>query len=442
MRNLVLGMVVLAVVACGGQDEGGADDLGRIADGYVSLVLEVGDHIEHYVDFYFGPEELRPAPPDSDAKPPFTELLARTEGLLAELDSVRAKGLEPEQQQRHRFLEAHLTAVRTKLEMELGATFAFSDEYQRLFGTPAPSYDTALIEAKLEELDALLAGGGDLGDRYHDYVWRFVVPEEKLGGVLQTAIDEAKARATPHIDLYDGDLCRLELVTDKPWDAFNSYERQGVSQVQVNTGYRKQIKSARDAACHECYPGHHVHSSLWEKELYEGRGWVEFSVGATWSPSYLIYEGIAEYAVEAAFPGDEWITFQREELFGQAGLDPAEAERYVRVVNLYKTIQWSSVVEGSRRYLDGEMDRDEAIEFFMTYTLRNQQEAEGLLSAVGLYRSYLVNYLFGVQMIRDYVKAHGGTDDHPERRWELIREIMSSPVLPADLSSAVRGKAA
>ncbi|MEE4271675.1 MAG: hypothetical protein V2I67_08375 [Thermoanaerobaculales bacterium] len=433
MRSLVVAAVLIALAACAVQEGGQNQELDVIAEGYVGVVLEMGEYLEHYVDFYFGPEELRPEPANEDADPPFDELLFRANGLREALAAVDLQRLDPEQVQRHRFLDAHLLAVETKLEMESGASFAFDDEFQRLFGARPPSYDTTFIAAKLKQLDALLAGDGDLGDRYYDYVWRFVIPEERLAVVFQTAIDEAKLRTSPHTDLYDGDLCLLELVTDKPWDAFNSYEGRGNSVVQVNTGYRKQIKSARDAACHECYPGHHVHSSMWEKELYEDRGWVEFSVGATSTPSYLIYEGIAEYAVEAAFPGEEWIEFQRATLFEAAGLDPAEAERYVRAINLYKMIQWSSIIEGSRLYLDGDLDREQAIDFFMTYTLRTRPEAEGMLSAIELYRSYLVNYLFGAQMIRNYINANGGNEDNPGRRWELVREIMSSPVLPSDL---------
>lgn len=433
MKRLLVLALLFAVFACGGEDDRRDAELERIAEEYVRLVLEMGEHLEHYVDFYFGPEELKPDPAEENADPLFGDLLVRTETLLAELGTVQVDSLDSKQVQRHHFLRAHLTAVATKLAMELGTVYSFDDEYQRLFGAAAPSYSTTFIEAKLDELDSLLDGEGDLSDRYYDYVWRFVIPEDRLEDLLQTAIDEANARTASNVDLFAGDLCSLELVTDQPWDAFNSYEGRGISRVQVNTGYRKQIKSARVAACHECYPGHHVHASLWEKELYEGRGWVEFSVGATSTPSYLIYEGIAEYAVEVAFPGGDWADFQRSTLFASAGLDPAEAERYVRVIDLYKTIQWASVVEGSRSYLDGNFDREQALDFFMTYTLRNRPEAEGLLSAIELYRSYLVNYLFGAQMIRGYVEANGGTADDPVRRWELIREIMSSPVLPSDL---------
>lgn len=435
MKVLVLGTALVIMLGCGVVDEGGDEALDSIAEDYVRLVLEMGEHFEHYVDFYFGPGELMPAGPgtNTDGEPPLGEYLGRAVVLVGELDDIEMESLDEELRQRHRFLRAHLVAVRTKLEMETGATYDFDEEYRRLFGADAPSYDTAFLESGIRELDLLLDGEGELGDRYYDYVWRFVIPEDKLGEVYQTAIDEAKSRTVGHLDLYEDDRCVLELVTDKPWDAFNSYERHGYSRVQINTGYRKQIKSARDAACHECYPGHHVHSSLWEKDLYEGRGWVEFSVGVTSSPSYLIYEGIAEYAVETAFAEDGWTAFDRDALFAVAGLDPLEAERYNRVIELYKTIQWASVIEGSRGYLDGDLDREQAITFFMTYTLRTRPEAEGLLSAVDLYRSYLVNYLFGAQMVRSYVERMGGTPDDPDRRWELVGQIMSSPVLPADL---------
>ena len=37
--------------------------MNNVAESYVKLVLQVGQHDPNYVDFYYGPEKWRPTPP-------------------------------------------------------------------------------------------------------------------------------------------------------------------------------------------------------------------------------------------------------------------------------------------------------------------------------------------------------------------------------------------
>ena len=49
------------------------------------------------------------------------------------------------------------------------------------------------------------------------------------------------------------------------------------------------------------------------------------------------------------------------------------------------------------------------------------------------YRSYVINYNLGKDMVRRYVEARGGTPDDPARRWEVFADLISSPRLPSGL---------
>ena len=47
------------------------------------------------------------------------------------------------------------------------------------------------------------------------------------------------------------------------------------------------------------------------------------------------------------------------------------------------------------------------------------------------YRSYIINYGLGKDMVEQAVEAAGTS---PEARWARMREILSTPTLPGDLT--------
>ena len=49
------------------------------------------------------------------------------------------------------------------------------------------------------------------------------------------------------------------------------------------------------------------------------------------------------------------------------------------------------------------------------------------------YRSYVINYNLGQDMVRQYIEAKGGTADKPDVRWRVFEELLSSPRLPSNL---------
>jgi hypothetical protein len=47
------------------------------------------------------------------------------------------------------------------------------------------------------------------------------------------------------------------------------------------------------------------------------------------------------------------------------------------------------------------------------------------------YRSYVINYNLGEDMVRRYIEKRSGTD--PEKRWNEFTKLLSSPRLPSGL---------
>jgi hypothetical protein len=49
------------------------------------------------------------------------------------------------------------------------------------------------------------------------------------------------------------------------------------------------------------------------------------------------------------------------------------------------------------------------------------------------YRSYVINYNLGQDLVRAYVESRGGTGDRPEVRWREFTRLLASPRLPGGL---------
>jgi hypothetical protein len=81
-------------------------------------------------------------------------------------------------------------------------------------------------------------------------------------------------------------------------------------------------------------------------------------------------------------------------------------------------------------YLEGRIDRARAIDLLQKYQLSSRQRAERSLAFIDEYRSYVINYGLGEDMVRAYVEAAG---PDPARRWKVMEEVISEPTLPSDL---------
>ena len=187
------------------------------------------------------------------------------------------------------------------------------------------------------------------------------------------------------------------------------------------------IDRAIDLACHEGYPGHHVYNALLEQQLVRGRGWPEYSVYPLFSPQSLIAEGTANFGIEVAFPGAERLRFERERLYPLAGLDPATADRYDRVRRLVDRLSYAGN-EAARQYLEGKCDAADAADWLQKYALMPaRSRAQQRVRFFDQYRSYVINYNLGQDLVRAYVESRGGTADRPDARWRSSRGSLPRP---------------
>ena len=161
-------------------------------------------------------------------------------------------------------------------------------------------------------------------------------------------------------------------------------------------------------------------------------GWQEFAVYPLFSPQSLIAEGTANFGIDVAFPAEHRIAFERDRLFPLAGLDPAAAQKYYEVLAVLDQLDYAGN-EAARRYLNGAISREDAATWLATYALQPRARAEQRVRFFDQYRSYVINYNLGKDLVRAYIEARGGTADNPARRWAEFGALLSSPRLPSAL---------
>jgi hypothetical protein len=435
-RALVLAVVAAAAVVVVHAQKAPAVPMNTIAERYVKLVLAVGRHDADYVDAFYGPAEWK-AEAERQAVP-LAQIAADAERLIADIPPLTGADRRDELAAlRHDYLRRQLEALRARVGMLQGTKLTFDEESRALYDAVAPTHPDAYFDEALAEIGKALPGDGPLVDRYDAFRRQFVIPADRLGAVFDRAIAECRTRTLAHVTLPGHESFTVEYVKNKPWSGYNWYQGEFRSLIQVNTDLPIYIDRAIDLACHEGYPGHHVYNALLEQHLVRDRGWVEFTIYPLFSPQSLIAEGTANYGIDVAFPGGQRLAFERDVLFPLAGLDPSKAETYARIRGLTDRLAYARN-EAARKYINGEFTREAAVAWLAQHAMMPSAMAEQQTRFIDTYRSYVINYNLGKDMVARFVESRGGVVSAPTRRWDEFVKLLASPRLPSGLAPARR----
>jgi hypothetical protein len=436
LRILFLSCILAAGVVLSGCKRGGesqssgVERMNQIGQAYLKLALAVGQHDPAYIDAYYGPQEWQDAA--NAEKKSLATIKQETSPLVTELGGLDLSNQEEIVHLRQQYLIKQLQSLASRVEMLEGKKQSFDEESKNLYDAVAPTYPESYFKEKLGRLETMLPGDGPLISRFERYKRDFVIPKEKLDAVFKAAIEEARRRTLAHIALPAGESFVVEYVTNKSWSGYNWYKGNSHSLIQINTDLPIYIDRAIDLASHEGYPGHHVYNVLLEAMLVKDRGWVEFSVYPLFSPQSLIAEGSANFGIEVAFPSSERLAFERAVLFPLAGLPPSKAERYYEIHKIVSELAYAGN-EAARGYLNGQLDSVKAVQWLTTYAMMPMDRARQRIKFFDQYRSYVINYNLGQDLVKNYIEMKGGTADRPDVRWKEFEKLISSPRLPSGL---------
>lgn len=412
-----------------------ASDLNQLAEQYVRLALDIGRYDSSFVDAYYGPDSLKASGNKKDSFPKDSFLLQ-----VQQLQDAFSQLIQSTKNDtillRANWMKQQLTAYSRRIKIFSGEYADFDTESIGLFGVAAPVYAETHYQALVAQLDGILPGKGNINDRFQVLSNKFIIPKEKLDTVFHASIAECRKITAAHYSIPANENFALVFVTNKPWNGYNWYKGNYQSLIQINTDLQIFIDKAIDVGSHESYPGHHVYNMLLEKNLYHDRGWLEISLYPLFSPQSLIAEGSANYGIDLVFPGTQSkVDFCKTVLLPLAGLDTTGITTYFKALAIKGQLNFARNEVG-RGMLNKTMDSATTMRWLKDYCLMNEETAKKSIQFITVNRSYVINYNYGMQLIRNYIEAKGGGEANPEKSWDIFKELLSNPVMPSDLLKA------
>ena len=424
-------LFIVAIFSCKPATESTPESIDTLAAEYIQLALTIGQYDESFVDAYYGPDSLKiaakpnPVFPKDSLLNAVKELRENLKAYSAEADSALAN--------RAAWIDDQLIAFDRRIRIFTEEYGTFDQESKDLFGVVAPNYDEEYFKKIILDLESILPGEGSVQERFQTLANRFIIPKDKLDTVFNLAIAECRMVTSKYYQLPQNEDFQLEFVTNKSWNGYNWYKGNYQSLIQINTDLNIFVDHAIDVGSHESYPGHHVYNMLLEKNLYRDKGLLEVSMYPLFSPQSLIAEGSANYGIEMVFPGaDSKIRFSKYVLLPAAGLDTTGITLYFRALEAKGKLNYVRNEVG-RKMLSGEMNETEALRWLEEFGLYNKETATKSIAFIKGNRSYVINYNYGLDLVRAWMDKRMNGSDDPALRWKIFGELLSNQIRIKDL---------
>ena len=356
-----------------------------------------------------------------------SQITAEAADLLQDLDLLTVPQ-DRLSQMRHRALRARIVSLHHDGRAEGAAKTSVDEEVRLRFGftprfPPLASYDPAL-----RDLDAAMAGPGTLAERINALRKTAAVSPQNIEPVFRAAMAECRRRTGLNIELAD-ETVDVRFVKDELTPAQADYARHGKSIISISTVIPTDVDRLLQHACHEVYPGHHVHMVTMDRALYQGRGWPEFGAAMGADPLIPAAEAIAEYGVGLAFPIEERIAFQRDVLFPLAGLRMDNEAQWKAYLSARSHMLGSSATI-ARDYLAGKLDDEAATALLVRYRLQTPEAAQQTVKMIKAFGSYLIASDLG------WFAVDRALRDKPrDQQWQLLKQLQQEPMLLDDIDT-------
>lgn len=421
MKYIVIIISILLLFSCNSNEDN--SPLGYTGKRLVELSLMAGTIDEDLIDSYIGDIKI-----DTTIKYDINVLKNQFDSLINEIEHIPTNS-NPLKFRKNYQLGITKAAL-TRLKVINKEKVSFIDECNNIYQFNPEIYNYEYYDSILVELDKFLGGSEKLIYRIANYREKFKVDYSKVDNAFKKAVKKSSEETKKHIELPKIESIDIEYVDGAPWSAYNWYQGNYKSLIQVNKQVDIHLERILDLAAHESYPGHHVYYSLREKEYYKDSGYVEFSIYNLFSPVSFLAEGTAVYGNDLVFPKKEKIEYIRNEITGKYKYSNIELENYFLLLDLLNQLEGVQITI-ARDYIDNKIKDKEAISLLKKYGLESEKSAIRRLSFIKRYRSYIINYTAGKKLVERYINKKAGNDI--EKRWEVYNEILTKPYLPPDL---------
>lgn len=275
--------------------------ISKFGENFLLLALRIDKHIKGYVDFYYGPENLK--------KLVENEAMTSPHNLLSDFKTLQKDLLKQGyDKKREKYLKKLILAMKTSIEDLLGIEIPFKDKFLRMYDVELQPINESELLKLVEAFNEAYTGSGSLAERLKDLRERRKVPEDRVYPLFKKALTFVKLKTKELIGdiLPREEKISIELVNDTnsieaKWAYYEWYLGNYRSRIEVNPKYNMYWSVFLSAAAHEGYPGHHMNFVLNEKRYYQELNHFEHSLLLLKSPVLVICEGIADLAINVLF---------------------------------------------------------------------------------------------------------------------------------------------
>jgi len=399
-----------------------------IAREYLLIGLSLGELEEGVVDAYFGPPDVKQQALIEKATP--ADLAERSVALRARLDEVTDA-------QRARWLDRQLIATETIARQLKGEEFPYVELVERCFDASPERTPEGEYQRVRASLERLLPGNGDLRERLESHQKTVTIPVAKLGPIVEWVTSQLREAALATFSVPDGENLSITLVTNEPWGAYNWYDGNLHSRIEVNTDLPVRAPSLMGLLAHEAYPGHHLEHTSKEQHLVREQARYESSIQLINTPEAYISEGLAETG--ARFTTDEarW-KHLLQGICDRAGIamDADEVERNWQINRAFHSLRGIQGDAALQLHVDGRT-KEEVVEFLEENALVTHERAEKMLEFVTypLWRAYVFCYAGGEELTTRWVEQADGRVGEIARFSRLLTEQLTPSGIAQEMAS-------
>ncbi len=398
-------------------------DLDDSANDLVEITLKLGEKDPDLVDSYIGEQLI-----DTNEEIDLIEVKGDIKSLKSRLTDKEAR--TEIDIFRKNYQLAMINSLDFRLKILGNEKVKFLDECEGIYQYRPELKPYSYYDSLLSELNLLIPGEGGLKNRFSKYRKKFKVKNENLDKSFNMALQYAANNTKQYIDLPDSEKIEIEFVNGAPWSAYNWYQGNYKSLIQVNQNVDIHFERILDLAAHESYPGHHVYYTKREQNYYKDSGFVEFSIYTLFSPVSFLAEGTAEYGIDLVFPDDEKIEFIKKNVIGAKNITKTELKKYFNALEIVEKLN-EVTVNVAKEYLDNDIIIEEAVSLLQKYGLESEKSAIRRMNFIRRYRSYVMNYTLGKRFVKNYIQNKAPNDI--KSKWDIYRILIEKPYLPKDL---------
>ena len=401
------------------------DRISKFGKDFLLLALRIDKHIKGYVDFYYGPEELRQIVNIESLTAP-NVLLNDSNNLIKQL------GAQGYNKKRERYIEKLLVAMKTSIEILKGTEISIQDQILRLYDACLQRVNESKLYNLKEELSMAYGISGSLEERMKELRVRRRIPKSDVFVLFKKALKIIKNRTTelfsnflPKNENIIIDLKETKDTNEVKWSYYNWYLGNFTSRIEVNPNYDMYWSSLLSAAAHEGYPGHHTEFVIKEQCLYHEQFQFEHSILLLNSPKIIISEGIANLALNVLYSYRDQAEISFKELCRKKSVEDS-LDIIIKQFSVKRKIDVFLYNLAYHALID-EWSKEELFRYATSFEIFSKESIYNQINRLNnpVHSTTTFSYFIGTNLIMNKYREFPSVDN--------FFNLLTKPVLPSDL---------